>query len=258
MLPASDQPSSFSDPGRDRRRAIGFLLALAIHVLLLFVLLRIAPEVQRAVSKRSWNTFRILPEARNEATGTKAEVKKERAAGGPPKRAPAKPKVSPVTVPPPNPKPLNMLVLTRRQFAASDISKLQAPPNEQTAEGQTGPATGTQRGAQVSADGSPGGGELHDVQWYREPTNAELSYYLPPNPPRTGWALIACQTAARYRVDNCRELADSPPGSRLAGAIRQAAWQFMVIPPRINGQPILGAWVRIRIDFTESGARASR
>ena len=95
MRAASDQPSSFADRRFDRRRAAGLLLALMVHVLLLLVLLRIAPEVQRAVSKRSWSSFRILPESRNEATGTKTQPKKERAAGGRAGPGRARPAVQP-------------------------------------------------------------------------------------------------------------------------------------------------------------------
>jgi protein TonB len=61
---------------------------------------------------------------------------------------------------------------------------------------------------------------------------------------------VACKTVENYRVDNCQSLGESPAGSGFARAVRQAAWQFMVIPPRINGKPQVGAWVRIKIDYT--------
>lgn len=101
----------------------------------------------------------------------------------------------------------------------------------------------------------PNGERLYNAEWHVRPTQAELAFYMPAGAPRTGWGMIACRTVANYRVDDCVELGQSPPGSGLAGAVRQAAWQFRIMPPRIGPRRVIGAWVRIRIDYTESGAK---
>ena len=102
----------------------------------------------------------------------------------------------------------------------------------------------------------PGGAPLYYAEWYREPTHAELSTYMPSNGPPTGFALIACKTIAGYHVDNCRVLGETP-GSGFGRAMRRAAWQFLVRPPRLGGKTLVGSWVRIRIDFTPAGVTAS-
>ena len=94
----------------------------------------------------------------------------------------------------------------------------------------------------------PHGETLYAAEWARHPTDAELGGYLPANAP-DGYGLIACKTIPGDRVDDCVELGQDPPGSHLASAVRQAAWQFRVRPPRRNGVPLIGSWVSIRIDY---------
>ena len=104
----------------------------------------------------------------------------------------------------------------------------------------------------------PNGEALYAAEWVREPTHQELSFYLPKRMPEGGgWGLVACRTAARNRVEDCVELGNSPPGSRLASAVRQAAWQFLVRPPRVGGRPQVGEWVRIRIDYSVDSWRSA-
>jgi protein TonB len=101
---------------------------------------------------------------------------------------------------------------------------------------------------------APNGEPLYAAEWYREPTNQELSTYMPRRmPDGGGWGMVACRTAERYRVTDCVELGQAPSGSHLAGAVRQAAWQFLVRPPRVGGKPMIGEWVRIRIDYDVGG-----
>ena len=95
---------------------------------------------------------------------------------------------------------------------------------------------------------APNGEVLYAAEWARHPTDAELSGYLPANAP-DGYGLVACKTVPDDRVEDCIELENYPAGSHLARAVRQAAWQFRVRPPRKGGKPLIGEWVRIRIDY---------
>jgi protein TonB len=97
---------------------------------------------------------------------------------------------------------------------------------------------------------APNGEPLYAAEWYREPTHQQLSTYLPKTmPDGGGWGTVACRTVARFHVEDCVELDQNPAGSHLAGAVRQAAWQFLVRPPRVGGKALVGEWVSIRIYY---------
>lgn len=95
---------------------------------------------------------------------------------------------------------------------------------------------------------APNGEPLYAASWYREPSHDELSGYLS-TADGPGWGLIACRTAPDYRVEDCVGLDEYPNGSQINRAVLAAAWAFQVRPPRLGGQPLVGAWVRIRIDY---------
>lgn len=134
-------------------------------------------------------------------------------------------------------------------MAAGDIANR---PSKQDASGSAG--AGQNSGSAYGPGEGPGGVQLYDADWYRKPSDAELASYLPEGAPTKGWGLIACKTVEHYHVENCQTIGEYPLGSGFARAVRSAAWQFLVLPPRINGRPIIGAWVRIRIDYAERSA----
>lgn len=95
---------------------------------------------------------------------------------------------------------------------------------------------------------APNGEPLYAAAWYREPRDDELRGYLS-TASGPGWGLIACRTAADYRVEDCVGLDEYPSGSQITRAVLAAAWAFRVRPPRLGGKQLVGAWVRIRIDY---------
>ena len=233
---------------RDRpsrsRRAASLALALAIEILLLLAFFTMSFREKRKPEFEGGSLVTFDLAAESEQDSSKAPQKLQEAVTRPtPRPSPPVPKPR-IELPK---LPLQMIEVTREEFLASDIAKL----------GTTG-GQSSERLAQAGSPGdsakvgtAPNGQPLYAAEWYREPTHTELGAYLPKNMPEGGgWGMVACKTAPRYRVEDCVELGNSPPGSRLAGAVRQAAWQFLVRPPRIGGKPMIGEWVRIRIDYT--------
>lgn len=228
------------------RRALSFALAVAIEVILLLAFLTInfrereKPEFEGG----RLTTFDVSSE--REETDRSMQKQAEPLVKLPPRPVPTIPKPK-IELPE---RPLQMLEVSKEVFQAGDISKLgsNAPGYSPKMAGG-----GRQPGDSEKVGTAPNGEPLYAAEWYREPTNRELAAYLPKNMPESGgWGLIACRTVAQYRVEDCVELGNSPPGSHLAGAVRQAAWQFRVRPPRVGGKSMVGTWVQIRIDYIQN------
>jgi hypothetical protein len=246
MSAASFQPSS------PRRRATSIALAVAAHLIVLMLMLKLAPDPDRPRDPdRPLSTFQVLPEPRAVKTPSPRAVEKvKRPSGGAPRPAPKTPDAPASTAPVPPTPPFPELIGGKEMFQAADVSKIAAGKGSAA----SGTGEGKDSGAAYGPGEGPGGERLYNAEWYREPTSAELAFYMPPGARQSGWALIACRTVERYHVENCRALGESPVGSGLARTLRMASWQFLVRPPRVGGKTLIGAWVRIRFDFTVNKA----
>ena len=223
---------------RLQRRGAAIVLTLLIEGLLVLLLLGlvVAPEATRETATRL-QTFSLAPAAKT-AKPDKPAAKPVAARPTPPKEV-----TPPETPTPPSPNK-GFIEMSREEMAAADISTL---PKQARAAG------GGSAGDTALASGqAPNGEPLYRAEWKREPTDGELAFYLPKNRPPGSWAVIACRTIENYQVENCQSLGESPPGSGIAQAMRRAAWQFRVRPPRVGNKPLVGAWVSIRFDFTKS------
>jgi periplasmic protein TonB len=233
-----------------QRRASGLALAVGVNVLLVLILLTIGEFAPEAKKVSQALVVDLLPESHSVATQSQTrsqqksvarQTKSAPAIKPPPIVLPAKPTIA---VPPPTPEtaPAHSspwIEMSKDEMASSDIGNL-----PKTGSGSAGDS-------QVAGRG-PHGEVLYAAEWARHPTDAELGGYLPHNA-GDGFGMIACKTLPGNRVDDCVEL-DQTPGSHLASAVRQAAWQFRVRPPRKNGVPLVGSWVSIRIDYYGRGA----
>ncbi|MBU6396440.1 MAG: hypothetical protein KGQ75_17865 [Sphingomonadales bacterium] len=239
-----------------RDRVVSFVLAVLVGVFLVFVLI-IMSNVAGGGGDAGGQLVAI-----NVAPPS---AEKDKAKAAPKQDVKQQPQVQTVTTPPPKlpPRveipsknqvewPPGFIKLSREDIAKADISKIKPAGGSS---GSNGASAGGGGNAEGTGDG-PGGARVYNAEWYREPTRAELSPYM--SAARGGssgdWAMIICRTVERYHVEDCREVDESPRGSGLARALRQAAWQFLVRPPRIDGKAQLGTWVRIRFDFKAANA----
>jgi len=224
-----------------RRRASGLALALCVNLILLFLMLGLG--VRLPIARRGEHGALVIdlspPSPRGEQEQAKTTPVREHRARPVPKPPPivlpAKPTI---TVE----KPWPVIELSHEEFAASDVRNL---PKASTASAASDDSEVVGRG--------PNGETLYGAEWAREPTDQELGFYLPKNAP-DGYGLIACKTYPQNRVDDCVALGSHPASAHLDRAVLNAAWQFKVRPPRKNGKPMIGEWVRIRIDYISSSS----
>ena len=221
------------------RRASGLGLAVAVNLALLLMLLTLGRFNQEEKKPSEALVVDLMPESHSAATATPKDMPVK-----PTTRLAMKPlpKLPPIILPakptiavPPAAKSSPLLEMSSADMAAADLANL--PKG----------GSGSAGDSEVVGTG-PHGETLYRAEWARRPTDAELGGYLPHNAP-DGYGLIACKTIPGDRVDDCVELDQEPHGSHLASAVRQAAWQFRVRPPRRNGVPLVGSWVSIRIDY---------
>ena len=247
---AARQPESWARrrlESSPRRRAASLLLALAIELLLIlaFVALDRTPGRKDAATGPSLTIFDV---AARSAQPTPTQSPQKPAAHTPPPPHHA-------VLPPPKvrlpDRKLPLLVLDHAALAAADISKLGTAASTSAGKAPgTETASGSAPGDSERVGTAPNGEPMYAAEWVREPTHAELAAYLPPSMPDGGGAgLVACKMIDHFHVENCAELGDRPRGSHLARAVRLAAWQFLVRPPRAGGKVLVGGWVQIRIDY---------
>jgi hypothetical protein len=242
--------SEQTDWSRDdlRRRGLGLAIALLLEVIIILAILSLSMRSGGpAAGTSGLSTFSLEAEAEPASFAEKGETQtpvtqKAQSVVKPPIPPPLLWPVNPVKAPPPSP---DFIKVSKSDFDAMDLSKLPA--------GGPGDGKGSVQGAKgtMGPGLGPGGAQLYPVEWLREPYDSELAPYLATVkriPPRAS-AEIACRMIERNRVENCQIIGENPRSTGLAKALRLAAWQFLVKPPRIDNKPQLGVWVRIRFDF---------
>lgn len=191
----------------DRGRIRGIVLALVVEGLIALLLLHLGgAALKRPERQPRLTTFDVRPVA---PVGPKRVAETKVASKQQKRTTTASAAPPPPVAPPPvkSPVPSKLIQLSPDDYAASDIGKIPSAKGE-----GDGSDTGKDAVAAYGPGEGPGGATLYNAEWYREPTRAELAYYLPKNA-ETGWGLIACRTIPDYHVENCRSLGESPVGS---------------------------------------------
>ena len=256
MAAVLPQPSTGYQPGSRRERAVSAILSATIIVIAALLAIYQTGAVSKFGQGSILTAFDVSPAGSSPkaAKPVRQQVEKSRNPVSRPRATMPKPRIM---IPNPEARTSDdfgvpgFIHLTRAEMKAGDIG------NKQGAKSGTALAEGTGNSGAPGLGDGPGGERLYNPDWFRKPTDTELATYLPKRNPGEGWGAIACRTIEDHRVEDCQILGESPGGSGYGRAVLNAAWQFRVIPPRINAKPQIGVWVRIKIDYTQRGARAS-
>lgn len=237
--------SRYAAPQRSRYWAA--LLSLGVCALILLALLSMAVLRDQGQSARGLLTAMRLgpPPGEKQPNPTKAQAAAKSATTPQHTQPTAAPKLPPhIDVNNPNKVdwPEGFIHTSHAEMAAADIGNIHSAPSAGSASASAG------GGGHGGGEGA-GGTSYYNVDWYRKPPETALENYMRPGQNPGRWAEIACRMIENYHVEDCHELAEEPRGSGMARVLREAAWQFLVRPPRLNGKPLLGSWVRIRYDF---------
>jgi protein TonB len=228
------------------RRALAISLALLITALLLLMLLGFGPEKPPHFKDERISVVSIDAERPAEKAAEPARREPERAKTRPLPQPPAPETPPQVTQPQAAPPPLPQLPQLPPLPPAAPAIGARPPGGKVYGPPDTGGSPSSRDSERVGT--APNGEPLYAAAWYREPSDDELRGYLS-TASGPGWGLIACRTVSDYRVEDCVGLDEYPNGSQIMRAVLAAAWQFRVRPPRLGGRPMVGAWVRIRIDY---------
>jgi protein TonB len=230
------------------RRALGLALTVLVEALMLILLLTLGTA--RPPGVKETHTTLMTFQAEEAAEPAPRVSRPERRAAEP--RVPVPPQRTAPPVPQPAAPvaaPVTTVLPMSWQLAPSG-GRRRPDQTQAPAQPVYGPPAiaGTTEGDSERVGTAPNGEPLYAAQWYEEPGAEMMRSYLS-TARGPGWGLIACRTAPDYRVEDCVALDEYPQGSQIARAALAAAWEFRVRPPRRGGRSLIGAWVRIRIEY---------
>ncbi len=189
-MPASYRPSSYDarPPFRERVAASTLSIGIITAIILALLWATTAPFVDMG-SDHPLTTFNVGNVERAPAAAAPQRQPRPKSSERRPTPPPPADRAPPPPTPPVPTTP-GMIVLSRQDYAASDIGKIAKTSGE--GETEVADAGGGAEGGKpvYGPSEAPGGRTLHAADWYREPTRAEMATYMPPQL-REGWGVIA-------------------------------------------------------------------
>lgn len=227
------------------RRATAMAAALAIQLLLLLALLSLGVTIEPTPEAE---LTEVSLAAREVAEAAPPEPAPDFVAPQPTERESPQPVETPAPAPQPTQVPVAVIPAPTAPRVPPPAEPPRTAPRAVVRDEVFGPPdTGAPRSDDSERVGTaPNGEPLYAAQWYREPGDEFHGYLSTASP---GWGLIACRTIPNFYVTDCVAL-DETPGSRLTRSMLAGAGVLRVRPPRLGGRSLVGAWVRIRVDYT--------